>query len=64
MSIANALLNSPALMLDAAVASVLMVCALYFTFQGPSTGVEKAHIFAVLFGALSISVAIALSFSR
>jgi len=54
-------LTHPIVLADVAGASVFLVLALYFASQPGVTGVERAQIFAALFSALSVTVAIVIS---
>lgn len=51
-------LTSPVIIADVIGATVLLICALYFLMTGSSSDVEKAQVFAALFAAVAVSVAI------
>lgn len=51
-------LTSPVVMADVVGASVFLLCALFFLFQGSSSDTEKAQVFTALFATMAIAVAI------
>lgn len=51
-------LTSPMVVADVIGATVFLLCALYFLLRGSSSDIEKAQVFAALFAALAVSVAI------